>query len=104
MNAKLTPKQQRFIDEYMIDLNATQAAMRAGYSSRTARQIGAENLLKPVVAAAIATIGVVVTRLWTPQKRTAIEALAQGNVEHCCHLRLLGGRSCGDDLAVVQLR
>ena len=54
MNAKLTPKQQRFVEEYLIDLNATQAAIRAGYSRRTARQIGQENLSKPVVAAAVA--------------------------------------------------
>ncbi|MDP7241770.1 MAG: terminase small subunit [Rhodospirillales bacterium] len=34
MNAtKLSPKQQRFVDEYLIDLNATQAAIRAGYSN-----------------------------------------------------------------------
>ena len=51
--AKLTPKQQRFVDEYLIDLNATQAAIRAGYSPKTAQQIGAENLSKPVIAEAI---------------------------------------------------
>lgn len=51
---KLTAKQQRFINEYLIDLNATQAAIRAGYSERTAQQMGSENLSKPVVAAAIA--------------------------------------------------
>lgn len=44
--AKLTAKQQRFCDEYLIDLNATQAAIRAGYSSKTARKIGQENLTK----------------------------------------------------------
>ena len=38
--AKLTPRQQRFCDEYLIDLNATQAAIRAGYSEKTAKQIG----------------------------------------------------------------
>ena len=38
--ANLTPKQQRFVDEYLIDLNATQAAIRAGYSEKTARSIG----------------------------------------------------------------
>lgn len=43
----LTAKQQRFCDEYLIDLNATQAAIRAGYSKKTARQIGQENLTKP---------------------------------------------------------
>ena len=45
--AKLTAKQQRFCDEYLIDLNATQAAIRAGYSKKTARKIGQENLTKP---------------------------------------------------------
>ena len=44
---KLTPKQQLFCDEYLIDLNATQAAIRAGYSEKTARQTGQENLSKP---------------------------------------------------------
>lgn len=45
--AKLTAKQQRFCDEYLTDLNATQAAIRAGYSAKTAKQIGQENLTKP---------------------------------------------------------
>lgn len=44
---KLTPKQKRFCDEYLVDLNATQAAIRAGYSEKAARDIGAENLTKP---------------------------------------------------------
>lgn len=52
--AKMTAKQQRFCDEYLIDLNATQAAIRAGYSTRTAQQMGAENLSKPVVKEYIA--------------------------------------------------
>ena len=47
--AKLTAKQQRFCDEYLIDLNATQAAIRAGYSAKTAKVIGAENLTKPAI-------------------------------------------------------
>lgn len=49
----LTNKQQMFVKEYLIDLNATQAAIRAGYSEDSAQQIGAENLTKPVIAAAI---------------------------------------------------
>ena len=49
----LTEKQKRFCDEYIIDLNATQAAIRAGYSEKTAQQMGSENLLKPVIAEAI---------------------------------------------------
>ena len=51
----LRPKQQRFVDEYLVDLNATQAALRAGYSARTARVMGPQNLSKPVIQAAITT-------------------------------------------------
>lgn len=47
--AKMTDKQQRFCDEYLIDLNATQAAIRAGYSPKTARQMATENLSKPSI-------------------------------------------------------
>lgn len=50
----MTPKQQRFVEEYLKDLNATQAAIRAGYSENTARKIGQENLTKPDIAAAVA--------------------------------------------------
>jgi phage terminase small subunit len=49
----LTPKQQRFVDEYLIDGNGTQAAIRAGYSEKTAYSIANENLNKPEIAAAI---------------------------------------------------
>lgn len=49
----LTPKQQRFVLEYLIDLNATAAAIRAGYSAKTAGAIGHENLTKPEIVAAI---------------------------------------------------
>ena len=47
--AKLTAKQKRFCDEYLIDLNATQAAIRAGYSEKSARQMAAENMSKPAI-------------------------------------------------------
>jgi len=47
--AKLTAKQQRFCDEYLIDLNATQAAIRAGYSEQSARQMGTQNMSKPSI-------------------------------------------------------
>ena len=50
---KLTPKQQRFVDEYLIDLNATQAAIRAGYSAKTAPWIGQQLLSKTHIAAAV---------------------------------------------------
>lgn len=49
----LTPKQERFVAEYLIDLNATQAAARAGYSARTAEQQGHQLLKKTLVAQAI---------------------------------------------------
>lgn len=52
--AKLNKKQQLFVDEYLIDLNATQAAIRAGYSVNSARDIGCENLTKPNIQEAIA--------------------------------------------------
>ena len=52
--AKLTAKQQRFCDEYLIDLNATQAAIRSGYSEKTANRIATENLSKPVIKEYIA--------------------------------------------------
>ena len=49
----MTEKQKRFADEYLVDLNATQAAIRAGYSENTARQIGQQNLTKLDVRAYI---------------------------------------------------
>ena len=49
----MNPKQQRFVTEYLIDCNATQAAIRAGYSEKTARFIGHENLTKPYIQKAI---------------------------------------------------
>ena len=47
--AKLTIKQQRFADEYIISGNATEAAIKAGYSKKTAAVIGNENLIKPYI-------------------------------------------------------
>lgn len=52
----LTPKQHRFCEEYLIDLNAKQAAIRAGYSPNSAAEQGYENLIKPHVASAIAEL------------------------------------------------
>ena len=51
---RMTDKQRRFVEEYLIDLNATQAAIRAGYSPDTAKEIGCENLTKPNISKAIA--------------------------------------------------
>ena len=52
-NIELTPKQERFCYEYCIDFNATQAAIRAGYSEKTAKVIACENLTKPYLQAKI---------------------------------------------------
>lgn len=51
----LTPKQRRFVEEYLVDLNATAAALRAGYSAKTAAQVGYQLLQKPAVQEAIQT-------------------------------------------------
>ena len=49
----LTPKQERFVQEYLVDLNATQAAIRAGYSAKTASRIGPQLLVKTCISEAI---------------------------------------------------
>ena len=50
---KLTLKQRRFIEEYLIDFNGCQAAIRAGYSESSAKEIAAENLTKPNIKSEI---------------------------------------------------
>lgn len=64
----LTAKAQRFVDEYLIDRNAAAAAIRAGYSKRSAKQTGHELLLKPHVADAVAKAAAL------QQKRTLMTA------------------------------
>ena len=56
MSAKLTRKQRQFVQEYLLDYSASAAARRAGYSKRTARVIGFENLTKPAIAAEISRV------------------------------------------------
>ena len=51
--ARLTEKQARFVAEYLVDMNATEAAKRAGYSEKTAYSIGFENLRKPEIQEAV---------------------------------------------------
>lgn len=64
----LTKKQRLFVDEYLIDLNATQAAIRAGYSTRRATEIGYQLLQRPEVAQAIQAA------MADRSKRTEVEA------------------------------
>lgn len=54
--SELTAKQEAFCEEYLIDLNATQAAIRAGYSERSAAEIGYENLTKPQILERVAQL------------------------------------------------
>jgi hypothetical protein len=91
-----TPKQQAFIREYLVDLNGTQAAIRAGYSPRTANEQAAELLAKPSIRDAV-TSGkeklvetTEITKLWVIQEAIATykqakelnqPAAARGNLE-----------------------
>lgn len=68
--ANLTPKQELFIREYLIDFNATQAAKRAGYSEASSYAIGQENLKKPVIKEAIEAL---VNDLLGPPEKDIIE-------------------------------
>ena len=75
----LNPKQQQFVAEYLVDLNATQAAIRAGYSPKTAGVQGFDLLKKPEIAAAIESLrnehakntGLTVERVLTEAMRLA---------------------------------
>ena len=53
---KLTAKQEMFCKEYLVDLNATQAAIRAGYSEKTSKDMGCQNLAKPNINEYIAKL------------------------------------------------
>lgn len=93
----LTAKQQLFVKEYLVDLNATQAAIRAGYSAKTAEAIGHENLRKPKIAEAIEaarnkraerteiTADMVLQRWWD---------IATADPNDLIHLRRLNCRYC----------
>jgi hypothetical protein len=92
----LTDKQRRFVDEYLIDLNATQAAIRAGYSEKTARSIAAENLTKPDVseyltkrraeiAASTAITPEVVLQRWWDLANVDINEIVEYRRDNCRH-------------------
>ena len=65
---RITPMQWRFIDEYLIDMNATQSALRAGYSPRCANQVGSVLLRRPAIRDEVAA------RIAARSQRTAITA------------------------------
>ena len=88
-NSSLTPKQQRFCDEYLISLNATDACIKAGYSLRTAKQMGTENLSKLVLREYLKTqmklreerTGVTMDRVLTE-----LSAIAFLNITDICNI------------------
>lgn len=99
--ARLTPKQQRFVDEYLIDLNGTQAAIRAKYSAKSAGRFAQELLLKPHIQNAIReaqqkrserteiTQDIVLQRLWD---------IATANPNEVVQFRRVNCRYCwGED-------
>ena len=82
----LNPKQTRFVAEYLIDSNATQAAIRAGYSEKTAKQIGSRLLTNVDVANAIAAGG---SRIASRLEITAEKVLK--DIENVRKLATAGG-------------
>lgn len=105
--AKLTDKQKRFVEEYLIDLNATQAAIRAGYSIKTAEQIGFQLLNKTLVSEEIKK------QMAERSKRTGINAdrvlnelakIAFANAKDVINFQDASVLECAkeDDLACVQ--
>jgi phage terminase small subunit len=75
----MTNKQKVFIEEYLKTFNATDAARRAGYSARTARQIGRENLTKPYILEAVQA-RIAEIQLDTDEALTILAAIARGDV------------------------
>lgn len=73
----MTRKQERFVEEYLVDLNATQAAIRAGYSPATAKDIGCENLAKPNIRARIDTAMAELSRRTGVNQERVIRELAR---------------------------
>lgn len=71
----LTDKQRRFCEEYMVDFNGTQAAIRAGYSEDSARQIATENLTKPSVQDYLAALKSDAAHIYNISKGDLIEEL-----------------------------
>ena len=105
--AKLNRKQQLFVDEYLIDLNATQAAIRAGYSVASARDIGCENLTKPNIQEAIAKAMAERSRRTGVNQDRVIEELAKlafANIADVIDLKTGAVRedASKEDLACIQ--
>lgn len=93
----LNAKQLRFAQEYIIDLNATQAAIRAGYSAKTAKEIGYENLTKPHISAEIARLQAeVADRHGVTVDRIVRELAILGFTDMGDYMRIDGGEAWFD--------
>lgn len=102
----LTAKQEKFCNEYLIDLNATQAAIRAGYSPKTANRIASENLSKPVIQEYIQTnrsslqqkVGITVERVLNEYAKIAFSDIRNLFDENS---RLLPVKDIPDEIAAA---
>lgn len=106
--AALTPKQQRFVEEYLVDLNATQAAIRAGYSARTAQEQSSRLLSNAMVAAAIAKAkeeraeATKITAQWVLEKAAQVFKEAHAEKDRKNALRAL--EMCGKHIDVAAFK
>ncbi len=104
---KLTPKQTKFVQEYLINPNATQAAIKAGYSKHTAKDIACENLAKPNIRAAIDAASALIAQ---EAKVTATEVLnglrseAQGKKDSTSGSRVQAWAHLGKHLQLFEDR
>ena len=72
---RLTGKQKKFVEEYLVDHNGTQAAIRAGYSKKTANEIAAQNLAKVSIKSYLAEKQAIIQKKFDLSKETIIEEL-----------------------------
>ena len=102
----MTEKQKRFVDEYLIDLNATQAAIRAGYSVKTARSISNELLTKPDIQACIEQKQAVIARRTGISQDRVVRELAKMAFVNITDVVDSNGRirrdATNDDLACIE--
>ena len=85
----MNDRQKRFVDEYLVDFNATQAAIRAGYSQKSARSIGSENLTKPDISEAISQA--ISERLMTENEVIArLSDIARGDIKDLMRISSVG--------------
>ncbi len=81
----MNDRQKRFVEEYLVDFNATQAAIRAGYSPKTAYSIGNENLKKPEISAAIEA-----RKMSAEEALTRLSDIARGDIKDLMNITPVG--------------